>query len=140
MLSLEEVAKGRTIAEAQGMTAELGNAIARLAAGELEAGRLDTARAILEGLAVTNPRDPAAWTLLAQLLRRQGEIYGARLCAEAAIRLAPEESEVRLARAEVLLLIPAEAGAARDELAALARSAGGPAGDRARTLLAALGP
>ena len=55
---------GGTLAEMQGITAEMGEAIARLAEEELEAGRVETARAMLEGLVVTNHRDADAWALL----------------------------------------------------------------------------
>lgn len=138
MLTMEEMAKGRTLAEEQGMTAEMGAVAVRIAGGELAAGRLDSARTILEGLAITNPHDPAAWAMLSQVLRRQGRVLGARLCAEAASRLAPGEEQVRLVRAEALLGIPEEASAARAELAAVA-GAQGPVGERARALLGALG-
>ena len=59
MITVDELASGTTLAEAQGWSEELGRAAAELAGQEIEAGRLDTARQILEGLAVTNPHDPA---------------------------------------------------------------------------------
>jgi predicted Zn-dependent protease len=139
MLTMQEMAKGRTLAEEQGMTAEMGEAVVRMAGAELEAGRLDAARAILEGLAVTNPHDPAAWAMLSQVLRRQGKGIGARVCAEAAARLAPGEEQVRLLRAEAMLGNPEEASEARAEIAALA-AARDRVGERARALLGALGP
>ncbi len=138
MLTMEEMAKGRTLAEEQGMTAEMGEAAVRIAGAELEAGRLDAARTILEGMAITNPHDPAAWAMLSQVLRRQGRLLGARVCAEAAARLAPGEEQVRLVRAEALLGNPEEASEARAELSALA-GARGRVGERARALLGALG-
>ena len=127
-----------TLAELQGMTAELGRGIAGLARGELEEGRLDAAREILEGLAVTNPRDPIPWAMLSQLERRRGRSVAARLCAEVAVRLAPEDPQVRLVRAEALLADPREADRGKSELAALSGEAGAP-GLRARALLTALG-
>lgn len=139
MITMEEMARGRTLAQAMGMTAELGCTVARLAGAELEAGRLDAAEAMLEGLAIANPRDPMPWALLAQVARRQGKIWAAYLCAEAARRLAPEDVQVRLVHAEALLGIPEEAARGRQELAALAATAG-PAAERARALLQALGP
>ncbi len=138
MLTMQELSQGRTLAEEQGMTEEIGSAVARLAAEEMTAGRLDTARALLEGLAVTNPKDPAAWAMLAQVERRQGRSWTAYLCAETAARLAPEDEQVRLVRAEVLLAIPEQAAAARAELSGLAGLKGAIA-ERARGLLAALG-
>ncbi len=138
MVTVEELMNGKTLAETQGMTAELGGAIVRLAGEELQQGRLETAREILEGMVVTNPRDPAAWAMLAQVLRRQGQLAGARFCAEAAARLAPGEEQVRLVRAEVLLGFSEDVPVAREELRALAAAAG-QVGERARALLAALG-
>jgi predicted Zn-dependent protease len=138
MITIEELAAGRTLAEAQGMTAELGEAIAELAGEALDAGRLEVARRILEGLVVTNPRDPAAWALLSTACRRRGELEAARLCAEAAVRLAPGDPAVRLARAEALLCVEAERPEGRRELLALSGDAGA-AGERARALLRALG-
>ena len=127
MLTIEEMAKGRTLAEEQGMTAEMGEAVVRSPPASWRRAGSTRARAILEGLVVTNPHDPAAWAMLSQVLRRQGQVLGARLCAEAAARLAPGERQVRLVRAEALLGIPEEASQARAELAALA-GGGGPRG------------
>lgn len=137
--AIETAAEGRTptLAEVQGMTQELGDAIAALAEAELEAGRVETARAILEGLVVTNHEDAAAWALLATAHRRLGQPLAARFCAEVAVRLAPADPWIRLARAEVLLAVPDGREAARGELAALA--ADGEVGGRARALGAALG-
>ena len=132
----EGLASGRTLAELQGIPAEIGDAIAALAAAELDAGRVETARALLEGLVVTNHRDAVSWALLSQAHRRQGAPLAARFCAEVAARLAPAEPLVRLARAESLLAIAETREVGRAALAAL-----GPdpeIGPRARALLAAL--
>jgi cytochrome c-type biogenesis protein CcmH/NrfG len=134
------------MAELQGFPEELGAAVA-MPAGEAAAeGDLEVARGILEGLVVTNPRDALAWAMLSQVVRRLGEAWVAVLCAEAAARLAPDDRQVRLARCEALLAVPAEAGrgrdgraaAARDELAELARG-GDAVSVRAGALLRALG-
>jgi predicted Zn-dependent protease len=109
----EELMAGVTLAQVQGFTEELGAAVASLAAQEAADGDLDTARGILEGLVVTNPRDALAWALLSQVERRRGEPWTALLCAEAAARLAPDDRQVRLARAEALLAVPADAGTGR---------------------------
>ena len=138
MITMEEMAKGRTPAEAMGMTAEIGCAITRLAGGEMQAGRLDAAEAILEGLAVANPRDPMPWAMLSQVARRQGKVWAAYLCAEAAARLSPEDPQVKLVQAEALLGIPEEARRGKDVLAALAGEDGA-VGQRAQALLRALG-
>lgn len=142
MITAEELAAGRTLAEVQGMPAELGQAIAALAGEALEAGRAEAARRILEGLVVTNPRDPVGWALLSTALRRRGEPEAARLCAEVAVRLvpppAPPAAQLRLVRAEAMLEAEAEREEGRRELEALGADLGA-AGERARALLRALG-
>jgi len=121
----------------QGISREIGDAIACLAEAELEAGRVETARAILEGLVVTNHQDAGAWALLSQAHRRLAQPLAARFCAEVALKLAPEDPFVRLTRAESLL---AQRGSCRDEvreeLRAVASDPG--VGERARALLGAL--
>ncbi len=136
MTTIDE-ARAATPAEALGMTAEIGRAIAAVANGELQAGRLDTAREILEGLAISNPYDPVTWAMLAVVERRRGSRLVARLCAETAYRLAPGDDSVRLVRAEAMLCAPSERSRAADELRAL-RSAPEPIAARARALLTAL--
>jgi hypothetical protein len=79
-----------TMAEAIGLTEELGGAIAGIAEGELAAGRTEEARTILEGLVVTNPRDARGWILLSRTHRALGQPLAARFCAEVAAILAPE--------------------------------------------------
>lgn len=139
MGALELWARGRTLAEAQGITQEIGDAIAGAAEAELEAGRLQAARTILDGLVVTNQRDAGAWTLLSRTHRRLANPLAARFCAEVAVRLAPGEGRARLARAECLLGCSGERAAGRAELAALAGDPDPAVGPRARALLGALG-
>jgi len=144
--TIEDMRAGRTLAEIQGFTEEMGAAVASLAAREAAEGDLEVARAILEGLVVTNPRDALAWALLSQVERRRGEPWTALLCAEAAARLAPDDRQVRLARAEALLAVPEDAGdgrarrleVARGDLRELGRGTDEVA-RRAGTLLRALG-
>jgi cytochrome c-type biogenesis protein CcmH/NrfG len=134
-----DVTSGETLAEEQGMTQEIGRAIAQIAGDELGAGRMDAAQRILEGLVATNPHDPANWTLLALVEKRRGRMLAARVCAGVAYRLAPADRQVRLTRAEVLLAVPDERIGTRRELEALV---GGddPVAVRSRALLTALGP
>ena len=134
---LGKVSGDVTLAEMQGMTAELGEAIVRMAEEELVAGHLANARTMLEGLVVTNHRDADAWALLSVTHRRLGQPLAARFCAEVAARLAPADPWVRLTRAESLLGVPSQRDEARSELSALAPD--GMVGPRARSLLAALG-
>jgi Flp pilus assembly protein TadD len=137
---VEAMQRGRTLAEEQGITQEIGDAIACLAEAELEAGRVDAARAILEGLVVTNHKDAGAWTLLSRAHRRLSNPLAARFCAEVSLKLAPGDPHARLARAESLLLRAEERGTARAELASLAEEPHPEVGPRARALLGALGP
>ncbi len=125
-----------TLAEQQGITQELGDAIACLAEAELAAGRTEMARAILEGLVVTNHRDAGAWALLSNAHRRLAQPLAARFCAEVAAALAPADPWIRLARAESLLAFPESRGEARAILEALVSD--GEMGGRARALLAAV--
>jgi predicted Zn-dependent protease len=127
-----------TPAEALGMTPEVGRAIASLAAEEAGAGRTDSALSILEGLVVTNPLDHAAWALLASVEKRRGRPLAARICAGVAHRLAHEDRQVRLARAEVLLAHDDAREEAKGEIGALAAGADAVAA-RAAALLVALG-
>src|SRR5512138_637085 len=108
---LGPIADDPTMAELLGMTPELGEAIARLAEEELEAGRLAQARTILEGLVVTNHRDPDAWALLSVTHRKMAQPLAARFCAEVASRLAPGDPWIRLTRAESLLGLSGEESA-----------------------------
>jgi hypothetical protein len=127
----------RTLAQVQGITAEMGDAISALAEAELEEGRPEIARAILEGLVVTNQLDSGAWSLLSRAHRRLGKPLAARFCAEVAVRLAPGDGFARLSRAESLLASAADRGEGRAELARLAADPS--VGERAAALLAALG-
>jgi cytochrome c-type biogenesis protein CcmH/NrfG len=127
-----------TLAEAVGLTAELGEAIADLAEKELAAGRSDAARTILEGLVVTNPRDARGWILLARVHRGLGQPLAARFCAEVAGILAPASPEALLARAEGLLLFEEDRDQGLELLARLAQGEGAVA-DRAAALWTASG-
>jgi hypothetical protein len=134
----EELGAGDlTLAELQGIRPEMGEAILRLAEVELESGRLENARTILEGMVLTNHRDPDGWALLSVTHRRLQHPLAARFCAEVATKLAPGIPWVRLTRAESLLCLPQGGDEARTELAALVADT--QVGARARSLLTALG-
>jgi Flp pilus assembly protein TadD len=136
--SFAEALEGaRTLAEAQGFTAEMGDVIGALAEAELDAGRVEAARAILEGIVATNHLDAGAWALLSRVHRRLRQPLAARFCAEVAAKLAPADPRVRLAHAESLLVSGGQREAGRAELARLAGDE--QVGPRARALLAALG-
>ena len=138
MTAEELIESDLTLAEALGLTEELEEAMARIAEAELEAGRPQAARTILEGLAVGRPRDPEAWVLLAKTHRALEQPLAARFCAEVAALLAPDWPAARLARAEGLLAFPEERGVGRALLTALAEEPVAESG-RARQLLEALG-
>jgi predicted Zn-dependent protease len=125
-----------TLAELQGMPQQIGDAIAALAEAELAAGRVETARAILEGLVVTNHQDAGAWALLSTAHRKLSQPLAARFCAEVAAKLEPSDPWIRLVRVESLLASGADPVAARRELSELATDA--EVGGRAGILLAAL--
>jgi len=127
-----------TLAEALGLTEELGEAILAIAVAELEAGRVEAARTILEGLVAANPRDPDGWILLARVQRALRQPLAARFCAEVAARLAPEAPAALLARAEGLLPFESERPAALGLLRTLSESDGDEA-ERARALITAIG-
>jgi tetratricopeptide (TPR) repeat protein len=127
---------GPTLGELQGISTEEADAVAALAEAELDDGRPGVARALLEGLVITNQLDAWAWALLSRAHRRLGHPLAARFCAEVAARLAPGDAAVRLAHAESLLAAGVDRAAAREALAALASDAR--VGARARALLAAL--
>lgn len=134
---IEAIEQGRTLADIQGIPHEIGDAIACLAEAELEAGRVETARAILEGLVVTNHEDAGAWALLSQAHRRLGQPLAARFCAEVAATLSPMDPFVRLTHAESLLVTQGDGRKeACSELRAIAEDPD--VGERARVLLAAL--
>jgi hypothetical protein len=137
-MTTEALDEAGTIAEALGMTGELAEAISRVAEDELEAGRPDPARVILEGLVVANPRCGGAWLLLARAHRALGQPLAARFCAEVACSLDPGTPASRLGRAEGLLPFPEEREQARALLGSVALE---PCelGARARRLLAAIG-
>ena len=138
---METRASGReeaTLAEAMGLTEELGGAIAGIAEVELSAGRADAARTILEGLVVTNPKDARGWILLARVHRSLGQPLAARFCAEVAGILAPEAPEALLARAEGLLPFPEDRSRGLELLERLALGDGAVA-ERAASLRTASG-
>jgi cytochrome c-type biogenesis protein CcmH/NrfG len=138
MEATREVRGGATLAEAMGLTEELGGAIAGIAEEELTAGRTDAARTILEGLVVTNPRDARGWILLSRTHRKLGQPLAARFCAEVAGILAPGAPAARLARAEGLLPFPEDRARGLELLEELAAGDGAVA-ERAAALRTAAG-
>lgn len=134
----EALAGEATMAEALGLTEELGEAIAGLAETELTAGRYDAARTILEGLVVTNPREVRGWILLARVHRGMGQPLASRFCAEVAGILAPASPEAQLARAEGLLLFEEDRATGLELLARL-EAGEGMVAERAAALRTASG-
>jgi predicted Zn-dependent protease len=127
-----------TQAELLGMTAELGGAMLAVVRAEAEAGRLEVARTLAEGLVTANPHEAEGWALLSRIHRGLRQPLAARFAVEVAWRLAPDAPAVRLARAEVLLPDPEGREEARALLEGLAGEEG-PEAERAAALLAAMG-
>jgi cytochrome c-type biogenesis protein CcmH/NrfG len=135
---MERLAAGATVSEVLEMAPEVRELVARVAATALEAGRMVEAEKILEGLVATHPRDPASWALLARAHQRTGKGLAGRFAVEVGRHLAPDDPQVRLAHAELLL------GSADGRRAAVAELRGlqaiaGEIGERADALLTALG-
>lgn len=129
---------GETFSEILEVPAEVKELVASVAAAALEAGRAAEAEKVLEGLVAIHPRDATSWALLSRAHLRTGKELAARFAAEVGRHLAPEEPQVRLAHAEVLLGAGDGRAAAIEELRRLA-SVAGSVGERATTLLSALG-
>lgn len=126
-----------TQAERLGLTEELGGAMLAVARTEAEAGRLEVARTLAEGLVTANPHEAEGWVLLSRLHRALRQPLAARFAAEVAWRLRPDAPEVRLARAEALLPDPQSRAEAVELLQDLAGD-DGPEAERAAALLAAM--
>jgi predicted Zn-dependent protease len=129
---------GATVAEVLEVPAEVRELVAGVAGAALDAGRAAEAEKVLEGLVAIHPRDAGHWALLARAHLRTGKALAARFAAEVGRQLAPSDPGVRLALAEVLLASSDGRGEAVEALRSLSGEAG-PAGERARALLAALG-
>lgn len=134
----ERLEAGATFAEILEMPPAVRELIAGVASAALEAGRVDEAERVLEGLIAIHPRDPTSWALLARAHLRTGKELAALFAAEVGRQLAPTDPGVRLAHAEVRLASTEGREEAIEELRGL-RAAQGGVGARARTLLEALG-
>jgi len=102
-----------------------------------ERRRAGARRALVARLAADS-RDAAAWSALSRLELRGGELATARLCAEAAVSLAPSDERMRLVRARVLLREAGGFDRGRHDLAEIASLPGSPLRRRAAALLRAL--
>jgi len=134
----ERLEAGATFAEILEMPPAVRELIAGVASAALEAGRVDEAERVLEGLIAIHPRDPTSWALLARAHLRTGKALAALFAAEVGRQLAPADPSVRLAHAEVRLASTDGRGQAIEELRGL-RAAEGGVGARATVLLEALG-
>jgi predicted Zn-dependent protease len=134
----ERLEAGATFAEILEMPPAVRELIAGVASAALEAGRVEEAERVLEGLIAIHPRDPTSWALLARAHLRTGKELAALFAAEVGRQLAPADPGVRLAHAEVRLASTEGRGQAIEELRGLRAAAGG-VGERATTLLEALG-
>jgi Flp pilus assembly protein TadD len=132
------IESGETMSEILEVPPEVKELVASVAAAALDAGRVAEAEKVLEGLVAIHPRDAGSWALLGRAHLRTGKGLAARFAVEVGRHLAPNDPGVRLAHAEVLLGAEEGRAAAVEELRLL-RAVEGSVGERAATLLAALG-
>ncbi|MBJ6765487.1 hypothetical protein JGU66_32440 [Myxococcaceae bacterium JPH2] len=134
------VARGEvTLAQLQGITAEQARAVARVGCELSEAGRLEEARIVFQGLVATNPRDASAHAALGTVLQRMGRGDDALAAYNAALRLRLEDPVALANRGELRLRSGDTGGRADLEHAVVVDPRGATrAGRRARELLEAL--
>ncbi|MFT3838005.1 MAG: tetratricopeptide repeat protein [Myxococcaceae bacterium] len=105
-----------------------------------EAGRIDEARVIFEGLVATHAKDAFPYTMLGTIYLAQGELDRASKLFSAALVLDPADSAAAVYKAEIRL----HRGNSRSAVATLVRVAKGDKADpfvrRARKLLKLLEP
>lgn len=129
----------RTLAELTGLTAEQARQIAERGTGLAQAGRLEEARILFEGLVASNPRDDGAHAALGTLYEKLGRRDAALDSFDAALALCPEHPVARMGRGELRLRMGDLLGVEDVQRAALADPEGRTsAGRRAAGLLEVL--
>ena len=99
-----DLALGRiTLAELEGMTAEQAQEIAQTACELAEAGRLNEARTLFEGLTAVNPLDAAAHAALGTVQLKLGLAGDALASFDRALALVPEHPVALMGRGELRL-------------------------------------
>jgi len=106
-----------TWAEIVGFTAEEAHVAADYGLACIDAGRLDEATTVFEGLLAFNPRDAFAHVARGTIAERQGDDTLAFAHYSAALELEPTMVPALLARAELLLKL-GEVELAREDIAA----------------------
>lgn len=92
-----------TLAELEGMTFEQAQEIARTGVELAEAGRLEEARVVFEGLTASNLRDSAAWAALGTVYQRLERREEALAAYDACLALDPGNPVALLNRGELRL-------------------------------------
>ena len=141
MRAVVELALGRrTLAELTGLTQERAREIADRGTRLAQAGRLEEARILFEGLTASNPQDDGAHAALATIYEKLGRRDAALDSFDAALALCPEHPVALMGRGELRLRMgELEAGVQDVQRAALADPQGRTsAGRRAAGLLAVL--
>lgn len=90
-----------TIAQQIGFTADQAQAITSQAFDLLEAGDLDGAAVIFNGLLVLNPNDAGVQAALGSIFHQQGKLTEARAAYDTALRLDGETMLARVNRGEL---------------------------------------
>jgi Flp pilus assembly protein TadD len=92
-----------TLAELEGMTYEDAQECARVGVELAEAGRLEEARIVFEGLTASNLRDSAAWGALGTVYQKLGRAEDALAAYATCLRLDPLNPVALLNRGELRL-------------------------------------
>ena len=128
-----------TWAEAEGMTWEQAKAIGQVGCDLAEAGRLEEARILFEGLIAGNPRDSASQAALGTVYQKLGRIQDAKEAYTQTLDIDSDNPIALTYRGELRLREGDQAGREDIERAAKSdRSESTAAGRRARTLIAAM--
>jgi len=129
----------QTFAEIVGMSSKEAKAIAEIGSDLANAGRLEEARIVYEGLVVMNPKDAAARAALGTVYQKQGRLKDAMEEYSAAIGMDATQP-VALANRGELRLRQNDRGGLEDLFAALVGDPSGltAGGRRARALVGAM--
>ncbi len=104
MRTLRALAAGDiTLAELEGMTFAQAQELARQGVQLAEAGRLEEARVVFEGLTASNLRDSAAWGALGTVYQKLGRVEDALAAYDTCIGLDPSNPVALVNRGELRL-------------------------------------
>jgi Flp pilus assembly protein TadD len=104
MVMLRALASGAlTLAELEGMTQAQAEEIAGHGVSLADAGRLEEARVVFEGLTASNLRDSAAWGALGTVYQKLGRMEDALAAYDTCVQLDPENPVALVNRGELRL-------------------------------------